>query len=125
MLSLCDGFSLFHLDPPFRIFGSVDYQELDGSIGSDGRQVGLLPVFGDYPHLTSIVVSTGAVVASDWEVCGELEHGWLRPIAGSFGEYIRTVIDVREAYGDPEDAWPSDWWAPYASHGNRYDLENK
>src|SRR5262245_17007184 len=74
MLSLCDGFSLFHPDPPFRIFGSVDYQELDWSIGSDARQFGILPIFGDCPHLTSIVVSTGSVVASDWEVCGQLEH---------------------------------------------------
>lgn len=125
LLSICDGFSLFYPDPPFRIFGSGDYEYLDSAIGCDARRFGLLPVFGDCPHLTSVIVSSGAVVATDWEVCGEPQSGWLRPIAGSFGEYVRTVIEVREAYGDPKDAWPSDWWDPYASSGYRYDLENR
>ena len=29
---------------------------------------------------------------------------------------------VREGYGYEED-YPSDWWAPYASYGKRYDQE--
>ena len=126
LLALCDGFALFHPGPPLRIFGSQDYQELrDSEINSDSSRLGLLPILGDCPHLTSLLVSTGAVVATDWEVKAQPQDGWLRHIAGSFEEYIRTAIEVREAYGEPEGAWPSDWWGPYASSGDRYDLEKR
>jgi hypothetical protein len=62
------------------------------------------------------------VVATDWEVYGQAQHGWRSVIAADLYEYLCTLILIREAYGDEGD-FPSDWWAPYAIHGKRYDQE--
>jgi hypothetical protein len=96
--------------------------ELASTIFAQAGQDGLFPIHGDIPHLTSVSIPDGCVVATDWEVYGQAQHGWRAVIAADLYEYLRTVILVREAYGDQE-AFPSDWWAPYASRGKRYDRE--
>jgi hypothetical protein len=125
ILAITDGFILFGPDPwnGFRLWGSADYLECTrhgGPIAEQAMHDGLLPIFGEIPHLTSISVPDGTVVATDWEVYDRPEHGWRKDIAADLKDYIRTVIGVREAYGD-EDEFHSDWWRPYASHGTRLD----
>lgn len=127
VLSIADGFRLFGTEPwdSFQFWGSKDFQ----SIYSEGDQIhdqasclGLFPICGEIPHLTSVSVEDGAVVATDWEVFGNRQNGWLQPIAKDLAEYIQTLVHVREAYPVDGDM-PSDWWWPYAHHGTRYDLE--
>ena len=125
--SLTDGFALFGLEPwvGFRLWGSEEYLECiesGGPIFQQSQEGKLLPIYGSIPHLASVSVDDGVVVATDWENYGQVEHGWRRVIAIDLPEYIRTVIDVREAYGEDEGL-PADWWGPYASHGTRYDRE--
>jgi hypothetical protein len=127
LLSIADGFNLFGTEPwnGFRLWGSVEYRECvehGRPIAQQATERGLLPVYGSIPHLTSVSVLDGSVVSSDWENFEKIQHGWGKVIAGDLAEYIRTLIQVREAYGDDE-GWPSDWWDPYASHGDRYDRE--
>jgi hypothetical protein len=126
LLAITDGFALFGSRPSecFRLWGSAHYAECrryGGPISGQSAEEMLFPVFGDIPHLTSISIPDGTVVATDWEVHGRPEQGWHKVIAKDLKEYIRTVIEVREAYGDGEES-PSDWWHPYASRGTRLDL---
>jgi hypothetical protein len=127
VLSITDGLDLFSADPShvFRLWGAHDYDvcaRYGGPIFAQAGQDGLFPIYGDIPHLTSVSIADGCVVATDWEVYGQAQHGWRAVIAADLSEYLRTVILVREAYGDEEDC-PSDWWGPYAIQGKRYDRE--
>jgi hypothetical protein len=127
VFSLTDGLDLFSADPShvFRLWGTNDYDvcaRYGGPIFAQAGQDGLFPIYGDIPHLTSVSIADGSVVATDWEVYGQAQHGWRAVIAADLYELLRTVILVREAYGDEED-FPSDWWAPYASQGKRYDRD--
>ena len=127
LLSITDGFNLFGSESwdGFRLWGSEEYRacvEYGGPIFQKATERDLFPVYGSIPHLTSVSVTEGSVVATDWEVFESAQHGWGEVIASDLFEYIRTLIVVREAYGYDE-GWPSDWWGPYASHGSRYDRE--
>jgi len=127
LFSITDGLNLFSAEPPhaFRLWGTHDYNacvQYGGPIFEQARQDGLFPIYGDIPHLSSILILDGSVVATDWEVYGVARHGWRLAIAPDLYEYLRTLMLVREAYGYEED-YPSDWWAPYASYGKRYDQE--
>jgi len=127
VFSITDGLNLFSADPlhAFRLWGSHDYDvcvQHGGPIVGQAGQDGLFPIHGDIPHLTSISIPDGSVVATDWEVYGQAQHSWRAVIAPDLYEYLRTLILVREAYGYDGD-FPSDWWSPYASHGKRYDRE--
>jgi hypothetical protein len=122
VLSITDGLDLFSADPShvFRLWGAHDYDvcaRYGGPIFAQAGQDGLFPIYGDIPHLTSVSIADGCVVATDWEVYGQAEHGWRAVIAADLSEYLRTVILVREAYGDEEDC-PSDWWGPTPSREN-------
>jgi hypothetical protein len=127
VFSITDGLDLFSADPShvFRLWGTHDYDvcvQYGGPIFAQAGQDGLFPIYGDIPHLTCVSIPDGRVVATDWEVYGQAQHGWRAVITADLYEYLRTVILVREAYGDEGD-FPSDWWAPYASQGKRYDRE--
>jgi len=127
VFSITDGLDLFGTEPPhgFRLWGTHDYDlcvRYGGPIFRQAGQDGLFPIYGTIPHLTSISIPDGCVVATDWEVYGNEQHGWRAVIAPDLAEYLRTLIVVREAYGYEED-YPCDWWSAYASHGTRYDLE--
>ena len=122
--SITDGFILFGPDRwnGFRLWGAADYRECsdwDGPIFRQATEWNLFPVYGSIPHLASVSLVDGKVLATDWEIVGQVQHGWGKVIAGDLSKYVRTVIEVREAYGD--EGMPADWWRPYASHGNRYD----
>src|SRR5215470_4174068 len=94
--------------------GGHDYDvcvQYGGPIFGQAGQYGLFPIYGDIPHLTSISIPDGSVVATDWEVYGQAQHSWRAVIAPDLHEYLRTLIAVRDAYGYEED-YPSDWWAP-------------
>lgn len=123
ILATTDGFWLFGNEAwnGFKFWGSQEYQAPVRLIKQIDDEK-LFPIFGEIPHLVSISSTDGAVVASDWEEYHKPEQGWGEVIAPTLQEYIRTLIQVREAYGYEEDQ-PSDWWHPYASHGDRYDLE--
>lgn len=123
LLSICDGIDFFGTQPwdRCRLWGSSDF---DNDILHSSCQIGVFPIFGEIPHLTSIRLSDGAIVSTDWEVEGDARNGWLRPIAENLSEYVQTIIKVQEAYGDPPDGMPADWWGPYALYGNRYDLDH-
>ena len=129
--SISDGFRLFGPNEwnGFAFLNAADYRLLRRDyIFEASLDLGIVPIFGEGPHLSSVRVSDGVVVSTDWECEGDVEGGaWLKPIAPSIPKYVATVIEVREAYGldDSQDATPSDWWHPYASHGDRYDLESK
>lgn len=126
VFSITDGLNLFGTEPNgFRLWGTHDYDacvQFGGPIFEQAGRDGLFPIYGDMPHLTSISIADGSVVATDWEIYGAARHGWGVAIAPDLYEYLRALIVVREAYGYEEDH-PSDWWAPYASHGKRYDRE--
>jgi hypothetical protein len=123
VFSITDGLNLFGADG-FRLWGTRDYDacvQYGGRIFEQAGQDGLFPIFGDIPHLVSISIPDGSVISTDWEVYGKAQHGWRAAIAPDLFEYLRTLIVVREAYGDED--YPSDWWWPYAAQGKRYDLE--
>jgi len=125
--TICDGFRLFGKESwdSFSLLDAEEYGQLrDDYIFHASKRIGVVPIFGDCPHFTSVRVHDGAVVSTDWEGEGD-EDEWLRPIAPSIGVYVATVIQVREAYGfdDDPDGRPSDWWYPYAAYGDRPDLE--
>jgi hypothetical protein len=127
VFAITDGFSLFGTEDynGFRLWGTKDYFlcfESGGGICEQAVHDGLFPIYGLVPHLTSVSVSDGFVVATDWECFGDVKSGWRRVIAPDLFDYLRALIAVREAYGN-EEGYPSDWWGPYASHGTRYDLE--
>src|SRR5262249_32896110 len=128
ILSICDGFTLFGSEyvDGFAFYGSRELlpnsdDYIGDEIAAPSRRLGIVPMFGDVPHCVSVRAADGAVVESDWE-SGEGER-WLRVIAPSLSEYIATLLTVREAYRDPEDRKPIDWWYPYARIGDRVDLE--
>jgi len=122
--SITDGFWLFGKEiwDGFKFWGSHDYQQLPVWLIEQALAERLFPIAGQVPDLVSISAANGAVLASDWEVHHQPEHGWGKIIAPTLHEYIRTLIHVREAYGYDDDC-PSDWWRPYADFGTRYDLE--
>jgi hypothetical protein len=127
VLSITDGFNLFGTEPwdGFRLWGTQDYDrcvQLGGPIFEQAVEDGLFPIYGSIPHLTSVSIRDGSVVATDWECYGDVQDGWGAVIAPDLYEYLRTLIAVREAHGY-EEGHPSDWWSPYASHGTRYDRE--
>lgn len=122
ILAITDGFWLFGTQSwdGFRFWGSQEYRAPTDLIQQMVEER-LFPIFGQIPHLASVSTVDGTVVASDWEVYRRPEHGWRKRIAPTVEEYLRTLIKVREAYGEGDQA--SDWWHPYAAHGTRYDLE--
>jgi hypothetical protein len=124
MLHITDGLSLFGTGThAFRLWGSFDYRTCSELFRQGTVEERLFPIFGEIPHLTSLSDIDGSVLCTDWECFGDRsDDGWRREIAANLQEYVRTVIQVREAYGYEEE-WPSDWWRPYASHGTRFDLE--
>jgi hypothetical protein len=86
ILALTDGFVLFGPHPwdGFRFWGGDDYHECSrhgGPIEEQAVRDGLHPIRGNIPHLTSISVPDGTVVATDREVYGRPEHGWRKVIA--------------------------------------------
>lgn len=123
VFAITNGFSLFSSKKwqAFKFWGSQDYQAAKQLVEQVAAER-LFPIFGEIPHLVSISTTDGAVLATDWEDYHQPEHGWGKVIAPTLGEYIRTVIQVRDAYGYDEDQ-PADWWHPYAAHGTRFDLE--
>src|SRR5215470_2955465 len=126
VFSITDGLNLFGAQPDgFRLWGTHDYDECvryGGPIFEQATQDGLFPIYGDIPHLTSISIPDGSVMATDWEVYGQAQHSWRLVIAADLYVYLRTLIIVSEAYGYEEDH-PADWWSSYASYGKRYDQE--
>jgi len=73
-----------------------------GPIPGQAVREGLLPIFGEIPHLTSISISDGTIVAYGLgKSTAKPEQGWCEVIAyWTSRTTFRTVIDVREAYGD-------------------------
>lgn len=122
LLAICDGVDFFGRESwdRFRLWGSLDF---DADIMERSHRFGVFPIFGEVPHLASIKLDTGSVVATDWECEGDVEDGWLSPIAGTFREYVRTAIEIRESFGYDPAGMPADWWHPYAVDGTRYDLD--
>ena len=126
ILEVTDGFWLFGEQAwnGFHFWGRANYAELregGGGIVEQARARDLYPFFGEIPHLVSVYLASGAVVATDWEVYDQPEQGWGRVIAPDLPSYVNTLIDVREAHGGEH---PAEWWQPYATYGDRYDLEN-
>src|SRR5262245_20524508 len=74
--SITDGLDLFSADPShvFRLWGARDYDvcaRRGGPIFAQAGQDGLFPIYGDIPHLTSVSIAAGCVVATDWELYGQ------------------------------------------------------
>ena len=122
LLAICDGVDFFGRDAwdCFHLWGSTDF---DAHIMERSFGLRVFPIFGQIPHLASIKVIDGAIVATDWEVEGDTANGWLAPIAPSLSDYVVTTIKIRDAYGYHPDGMHADWWQPYALHGSRFDLE--
>jgi hypothetical protein len=116
VLSITDGFNLFGTEPRdgIRLWGTQDYDRCvqhGGPIFEQALEDDLFPIYGSIPHLTSVSIRDGSVVATDWECYGDVQDGWGAVIASDLYEYLRTLIAVREAYGY-EEGHPSDWWSP-------------
>jgi hypothetical protein len=124
IFAIANGFLLFGTDPwnAFKFWDSQDYIECCDQVHQQAVEEGLFPFFGEIPHLTSILLTNGSVVSSDWEDFRKPEHGWGEVIALTLQEFMLTLMQIRERYGYDE-GHPADWWSPYASHGSRYDLE--
>ncbi len=123
IFAITDGFWLFgqKIWNGFKFWDSHDYQ-LNVWMIENAIADKLFPIVGEVPHLVSISTIDGAVLKSDWEVRHQPEHGWGEIIAPTLQDYIRTLIQIREAYPDDGER-PSEWWAPYANSGVRYDLK--
>jgi hypothetical protein len=123
VFTITNGFCLFGNESwnGFKFWGSPEYQA-DVQLAEQAVAEKLFPIFGEIPHLVSISISDGTVLATDWEDYRRPEHGWGSVIAPNLEDYIRILIHVRDAYGYDEEQ-SSDWWHPYASHGTRFDLE--
>src|SRR5262249_22517968 len=66
--AITNGLNLFSADPThvFRLWGSNDYDDCaryGGPILAQAGQDGLFPIYGDIPHLTSVSIADGGVVA--------------------------------------------------------------
>jgi hypothetical protein len=60
--------------------------ELATAIFAQAGQDGLFPIYGDIPHLTCVSIPDGRVVATDWEVYRQAQHGWRAVIAADLYE---------------------------------------
>ncbi len=125
IFAVTDGFWLFGTKSwdGFRFWGSAEFDEFGTGdpILVQAVQKGLFPICGEVPHLTSVRISDGSVVSTDWEAYQQPDQGWGKVIAPSLPDFLRALIQVREAYGNDDDQ-PADWWHPYSMHGTRFDL---